>query len=139
MLLYSSTQHPTEVQHIVAHALAVRAHTERVCDDVLHFRGVLGRAVEQHRPVFLWECDRDLTLEIEVILAAGDHGSLEAMWSGGEHRGGCAAHEGAAGDDITARRQCSANIEQRRKLVVSDARETRRLACRRVGLGGYGE
>ena len=26
MLVYSSTQHPTEVQHIVAHALAVRAH-----------------------------------------------------------------------------------------------------------------
>src|SRR2546430_15343128 len=70
---------------------AVRAHTERVCDDVLHFRGVLGRAVEQHRPVFLGDGDRDLPLEIEMVLSADDHGSLEAMWSGGEHRGGCAA------------------------------------------------
>src|SRR5207237_9064826 len=30
MLLYSSTQHPTEVQHIVAHALGVRAHSVTV-------------------------------------------------------------------------------------------------------------
>ena len=26
MLVHSSTQHPTEVQHIVAHALGIRAH-----------------------------------------------------------------------------------------------------------------
>src|SRR5215467_1307890 len=30
MLIYSSTQHPTEVQHIVAHALAARAHSVTV-------------------------------------------------------------------------------------------------------------
>src|SRR5437016_6733544 len=30
MLLYSSTQHPTEVQHIVAHALGLRAHSVTV-------------------------------------------------------------------------------------------------------------
>ena len=31
MLVHSSTQHPTEVQHVVAHALAVRAHSVTVC------------------------------------------------------------------------------------------------------------
>src|ERR1700730_2072021 len=30
MLVHSSTQHPTEVQHIVAHALGIRAHSVTV-------------------------------------------------------------------------------------------------------------
>src|SRR5580700_4997052 len=38
--------------------------------DLLHLRGVLSRAHDEHRAVFLWRGNRDLPFEVKMILTA---------------------------------------------------------------------
>ena len=57
------------------HGDVVSASCERMSDDVLHFRRVLSGAVNHHAAVVLRNRHRDLTFQIEVILAADDHGA----------------------------------------------------------------
>jgi hypothetical protein len=118
---------------------AVRAHVQGMRNDVLYFRRVLGRAVDQHRPIFLRNRYGDLAFKVEVILAADDDGCLQTVRRAGQHRPGCAAHEPATRNNITLRGQCRANVEDRGKLVVRDARPKCGLASHCIGGRGDGE
>ena len=57
---------------------ALRAYAQGLRDDLLHLGRVLGRAVDQHPAVLLRQRDRDLSLQIEMILAADVHRAAAA-------------------------------------------------------------
>ena len=46
---------------------------------MLNFRRVLGGGINVHPTVFLWDRQRNLTLQIEVVLTAADGGAPQAM------------------------------------------------------------
>ena len=46
---------------------------------MLNFRRVLGGGIDVHATIFLWDRQRNLTLQIEVVLTAADGGAAQAM------------------------------------------------------------
>ena len=46
---------------------------------MLNFRRVLGGGIDVHAAVFLWDRQRNLAFQIEVVLTAADGGAAQAM------------------------------------------------------------
>ncbi len=95
--------------------------------------------MNEHRPVFLGDGDGDLALEVEMVLAADNHGAFEPMWCCIEDRAGSAARHSAAGQDITFGSERCADVEDRRQFLIGDARALSGFSCLQLGVGGYCE
>ncbi len=61
------------------HHHAVRMHAQRVGNDMLHFRGMLGRTQYQHALVFFGNCIGYLAFEVELFLPADVEFTLDAI------------------------------------------------------------
>jgi hypothetical protein len=48
-------------------------------NDSLHLVRMLGRTVNEHPAIFLWQGHRDVAFEIELILSTQRHAPLQAM------------------------------------------------------------
>src|ERR1700730_13509879 len=104
--------------------------------DVLYFRRMLSRAVDQHRPILLPNRYGYVAFEIEVVLAAHEDGSLQTKRGSGKPRRRRTTHEPAAGENVALCCQGCANVEDRGKLIIRNARSTHRFACRCIGSRG---
>ena len=68
----------------------VKSPAQQAGADVLDLGRMLGRALDQHRAIFLWQCDRDLALEVEMILPADrDAAVARGRWGGAHERRSC--------------------------------------------------
>ena len=72
----------------------VERHCEKVRDAVLHFGRMLRGAQHVESSIVARRGERDLALEIEVILAAAAHLAAEPVRRAGKRGGGVAAHDG---------------------------------------------
>jgi len=70
--------------------------------EVLHLGGMLSRAHHEHAAVFLWQGERDLAFEIEVVLAAQLERALQAVGRARQAFQRLAAQDRARGRDPAA-------------------------------------
>src|SRR6202041_3024412 len=87
-------------------------------NDLLYFGRMLRRAVDQHRAIFLGHGDRDLALEIEMILPPHVHGTLHSMRRLGQCLLRPASRETLGGQHGYLRRKRRTNIQYRREWLV---------------------
>ena len=69
-------------------------HAEHARDDVLDLGRMLRRGIDVHRPVLARDGERDLALEIEMLLAADAERALEPVRCGRDRRRRVATAEG---------------------------------------------
>ena len=99
-----------------AHAPALHHHAigglfQGVRHDVLDFSGMLRRAVDQHRAVFLRQCDRDVSFQIEMILPTDHHRGSQSPRRLTEAGTWIAAPHRMTGQNIAFGRQRGADVE----------------------------
>ena len=90
-LRFLATEAATHPPHLDRHL--VGREVQRVRHQMLHFRGVLGRAIDQHAVLFFGHGVGDLALEIELLLPADPKLFLKPVRRGRKLRRGIAAHE----------------------------------------------
>src|SRR5260370_3456824 len=106
-------------------------------DAVLHLGRMLCRAVDQHAAILARDGERDLSLEIEMILSPGAQPSAQAMWRGGEGGAGTATlHDLWCGDvALGGERRLDREDGWQRRVV--DGNALCRLTRSREPLGGH--
>ncbi len=123
-----------------AHAAAmdadlVRVAPEGVRHEVLHLAGMLRRAHHEHAAIFLRQGDRDLALEVEVVLAAQLEHALQALRRARQAWQRLAAHDRVRGRDEARRGDRLADPEDGGERLVIDAGLARGAPRRVVRVG----
>ena len=127
-----------------AHAAALYYHVvrllaERVGDQVLHFAGVLGRAVHQHAVVFLRQRVGNLAFEVEMVLTAHRQAAAQTLRGLRQRRFRFAPAQRLAGQHVAVGGQRGGDIEDRGQCLVCHLRQTCRTARSVVAVGGHGK
>src|SRR4029450_11714792 len=85
---------------------------------------MLRRAVDQHRAVLAWQCDRDLPLEVEVLLATDGKRATHAMGRTAQLRVRIAALQGARWHHERLARERRLHIKDRLQVLVFNDSES---------------
>ncbi len=112
---------------------------QRMGHDVLHFGRMLGRAVDQHRAVFLRYRGRNLSFQVEVVLATHHDGRTQAPRSQLELPARIAALHSLTGDHVALGGERGTNVEQCRQRRDLRRSASGGLACRAHRGRGDGE
>jgi hypothetical protein len=123
--------------HLDRHGVA--RPVERVGDQVLHLARMLGRAMDEHVPILHGDGERDLALEIEMILSADIDPAAEAMACRLERARRIAAAHFIGVEHEAPLRQCVCGRQDRREVLVLDGGQLRRHPGGVDGLGRHGE
>ena len=108
-------------------------------DEALHFARMLRRAVDQHRAVLARQCDRDLPLEVEVLLATDGKRATHAMGRTAQLRVRIAALQCARRHHERLARERRLHIEDRLQVLVFNDSESCRTAGGVDRFGDHGE
>ena len=103
--------------------------TERAAHHVLHLARMLRRDEDPHSVALLRNRERDLSLEVEVILSAAREAAAAAMRRRGDRVGGMAACDVHGRQHVRLRRQRIVDRKQCRQRRNDDVRQCCRPAC----------
>src|SRR5579862_7964614 len=92
----------------------------------LDFARMLGRTVHPHVAALARDGERNLALEIEMVLAAAAHAARAAIWRPGDCAVRVAARETLRRQDEALRGKRVLDAEDGRQLLVADIRDARR-------------
>ncbi len=115
---------------------AVEGNPEDLSHQLLHFGGVLRRAIDDHAAVFAGHYRGNLRLQVEMLLAADVQRALQAMRRAGQRGGGIADAVLVAVEDEMALAQGLDHVEHRFQVFVLDDRRHGRLARGFQAVGG---
>src|SRR6185312_1012277 len=82
--------------------------------DLLYLGGMLSRAMDEHSAIFLRQGNGNLTLQVEVVLTAYMHRTLQSMWRLIQHLMRSPSHQQLRGQHSCVRRKSRTNIQYRR-------------------------
>ena len=137
-LRFLAAEAAAHAAHFDRHRMA--RHAERMGDQVLCFARPLCRAIDDHLVVLAGDRQRDLALEIEMVLAAEPHAVLDAPGCRRDRRGRITAlQDQRRGDLLVLDRIEVPDVDHSRQLVILDHGQARRAARLLASLGHYGE
>ena len=119
------------------HAHRVQRNIQRMRHPVLHFAGVLGAAVDQPLPVFLWQRIGDLPLQVKVLLPAHVQRATQNVRSRGQRLRRIAPPHMHGRQNPVLLCHGFAHAQHCRQGLQVGTQQLRRVACAVVPVGNH--